>query len=678
MKTHSIEAYDPSYPPAYLANGLVGLRLGQIPFLNGSALVNGFVHHRLDDRYEQYAPAPFPIGADLLIDRTWLQRAPDHAVFQEQHYDFSCGELVSRFDFSVDGVTAHVEVLTFCSRTLPSLVLQEIIVSVDEPCNLGFRAGIEMADLPGRSLDRRLIHKPLGDAILLWEGNGGLTTVGAAFFATFEGEDAVEVERYDWPYSYDSSCNLCKEYRLEAQPGKRYRMRQWGSLVPGIMHSEPHFQAVRAMNAGRWRGFDALRDENRAAWEELWQGRVQILGAKERWQEIADAAYFYLHSSAHPAMPLSVAPFGLSHTELYNGHVFWDTETFIFPPALLTAPDAARAMLEYRSRDLQAARYNAALLGYRGIQFPWETCLYGDEVTPMWASVGWGEHHVNLDVAFAFAQYVHATGDERFLRDHAWPVLEGVAEWIVSRVTQTKRGYEIRHVTGIDEGITNIHNNAYTNIASIVVLREAIEFAQRMGVQPPATWVDVEQNMFLPIDPKLNIILKHDAYKYKGGICTPETLAGFFPLIYRHPDQEIEKNTYQYHMDLADTYLGYPMLSAVYGVWATRMGRRKLALEFFEKGIADYILEPFMGFGEFSSRPQPMFLTNPAGFLLALYFGLTGLELDAGPPEDWFKRPIVMPEGWDGIEVERIWARGRPVHLVARHGDQQATMSFTD
>jgi hypothetical protein len=30
----------------------------------------------------------------------------------------------------------------------------------------------------------------------------------------------------------------------------------------------------------------------------------------------------------------------------------------------------------------------------------------------------------------------------------------------------------------------------------------------------------------------------------------------------------------------------------------------------------------------------------------------------------------MMPEGWDGIEVERVWAHGAPKHLRAMHGER--------
>src|SRR5476649_1967589 len=171
MRTHTLQQCHPAFPPASVANGLVGLRVGQIPLLNGTALVNGYVGMDAGERIETYQPAPYPIGVDLLVGRVWLSQRPDLAIFKEQSYDFSCGELRSRFDFKVDAVTARVEVLTFCSRTQPALAMQQVSVTVDQPCDLTLRAILNPEGLPGKCL-RREAPNPgwdVVDACLHWE-----------------------------------------------------------------------------------------------------------------------------------------------------------------------------------------------------------------------------------------------------------------------------------------------------------------------------------------------------------------------------------------------------------------------------------------------------------------------------------------------------------------------------
>ena len=98
------------------------------------------------------------------------------------------------------------------------------------------------------------------------------------------------------------------------------------------------------------------------------------------------------------------------------------------------------------------------------------------------------------------------------------------------------------------------------------------------------------------------------------------------------------------------------------------------------------MVEPYAQFIEWIERsvngdqavPATPYLANMGGFLMACLYGLTGIQLDAGDPAGWAKFPVVLPAGWDAIEVDRIWVRGRPARLVAKHGDQRATITMLD
>src|SRR5207237_1670853 len=132
-------------------------------------------------------------------------------------------------------------------------------------------------------------------------------------------------------------------------------------------------QAGRMASMAAQLGYDKLRKDNRGAWAELWKGRIVLVGAGRRWQELADAAFFYLHTSAHASSLFSTSMFGLAfwpNYHYYRGQVMWDIESFVFPPLVLTDFYAADGLLDYRFQRLEAAQRNAALYGYRGLQFP--------------------------------------------------------------------------------------------------------------------------------------------------------------------------------------------------------------------------------------------------------------------------------------------------------------------
>jgi hypothetical protein len=181
--------------------------------------------------------------------------------------------------------------------------------------------------------------------------------------------------------------------------------------------------------------------------------------------------------------------------------------------------------------------------------------------------------------------------------------------------------------------------------------------------------------MVIPVDERTNVILNHDGYVYREGdvaAATPEALAGLFPFTYE-PGPERELATLRFYLERVGAYAGYPMLSAPLGAWAARLGDRALSGRLFEAGYADFIEEPFRVTNEFSHRfpDQPRagpLLANVGGFLLSCLLGLTGVVLGPEEPAAWCRRPAVMPDLWEAIEVERIWVRGRPARLLARHG----------
>src|SRR5438309_10916519 len=125
-----VGAWRPECIPAYLSNGLIGLRAGPIPLIEGLAVVNGLAAIDPVEQGEGFARGPYPIGGELEVNGCKLSRVPGQAQFIEQRYDFSCGELTSRFTFSGGEARATVEVLTLCSRSLPPVVLQEVQVRV--------------------------------------------------------------------------------------------------------------------------------------------------------------------------------------------------------------------------------------------------------------------------------------------------------------------------------------------------------------------------------------------------------------------------------------------------------------------------------------------------------------------------------------------------------------------
>jgi hypothetical protein len=320
--------------------------------------------------------------------------------------------------------------------------------------------------------------------------------------------------------------------------------------------------------------------------------------------------------------------------------------------------------------------------GRLGLQFPWEGGqIAGEEASPGAGRASWHEDHVSLDIAWSFAQFAHATADDRFLADQASAILYGVADWICSRVTRTRAGYSWTETMGIAERPMPSDNDAFTIMMARTVLAEAISCAERLGTRVTPRWRDVHAGLSLrPSASNGGAIMSHDGFRpteQKGG--TPGPLAGIFPAWY-DLDARTEQATLRYYLDLADSYIGSPMLSPLFPTWACWAGERGLAADLLEPAYGELVGGRFHQTLEQSptrypdNPPSGPFFANQAGFLMGLLYGMPGIRLGPGDPATWPARPVVLPAGWRSIEVEQLWMHEEPVGLVARHGDERARL----
>lgn len=212
-------------------------------------------------------------------------------------------------------------------------------------------------------------------------------------------------------------------------------------------------------------GFDALKQEHRAALQAFWDvADVEITGDPVVQQGIR-YNLFELFCSAGRNGRTAIAAKGLSGAG-YDGHYFWDAETYIFPFFLFTVPLVARGFLEYRYRILDAARQRAREIGlHQGALFAWRT-IHGEECSAYFLA-GTAQYHINADIAHAVKQYVSLTNDADFLaRCGAEILFETARFWIaVGHYNENRDNrFCINCVTGPDEYTVLVNNNYYTNL----------------------------------------------------------------------------------------------------------------------------------------------------------------------------------------------------------------------
>ena len=158
----------------------------------------------------------------------------------------------------------------------------------------------------------------------------------------------------------------------------------------------------------------------------------------------------------------------------YEGHYFWDTETYVIPFLAYTSPDAARKLLRFRWRQLPQARQRAAEVNQIGALYPWRT-INGEEASAYYAA-GTAQYHINAAIAFALKRYLDASGDIAFLAGEGAELLVETARLWEDLGFYSVNGEEvfrIHGVTGPDEYTTVVNDNLYTNVMARFNMRYA-------------------------------------------------------------------------------------------------------------------------------------------------------------------------------------------------------------
>ena len=242
----------------------------------------------------------------------------------------------------------------------------------------------------------------------------------------------------------------------------------------------------RAERLVAWDPSDLL-DTQQRRWQERWRTCNVTIEGDPAAEVKTRYALFHLLSLTDHGAELPIGARGLTG-DAYSGHVFWDADVFVLPSLATVAPTAARAMIEYRLRRLDAARQLAEREGRAGVRFPWESARTGCDVTPRSGVTATGdtvpiltgqqELHIGADVAWALTAYRWLTGDDEVLAAGGAELYADTARYWVSVIDNGPDGHgHINGVIGPDEYHEEVDDNAYTNTMAAWTLRQAADLA---------------------------------------------------------------------------------------------------------------------------------------------------------------------------------------------------------
>lgn len=411
--------------------------------------------------------------------------------------------------------------------------------------------------------------------------------------------------------------------------------------------SDPKSESERMVIYNLLNSKEVLLNQHKKLWSKLWEGDIEIEGDLTSQQDVRLALY-HLYAFGRGDSDLSIAPMGLSLQTPYNGHIFWDTELWMFPPLLVFNQDIARSLVNYRSDRLAPAKQRAINYGYDGAMFPWESDDTGEEATPPFALTGPFEHHITADIAIAFWNYYRVTKNKEWLQEKGYSVMKEIADFWVSRVTKNADGsYSINNVVGANEFAPNVNDNAFTNGAAITALNYSIKASEALGIAPNPKWKKVAENIKILRFPDGTTKEHSD---YNGEIIKQADVNLLsYPLNIVNDEKSILKDLEYYEPKLSEE--GPAMGKSIFAVLYARQGDVDNAYRLFKESYVPNQQEPFGALSEVATSNFSYFATGAGGMLQAVLFGFAGLEFS---DEGIIQKNPVLPKEWKSLTIKGV------------------------
>lgn len=633
---HAVDIQAP-YAPAPMANGCIGILPQKEPFAVEHVMLNHVFDAASPHVVSRVMRGINPFCLSMKIDN----KKVDTSNISDWQQTIDMRRAVHQTSFqTLEKADVSYELCAL--RNLPYAGLIRVTVQACKDMLLEVRSGMGIPDDYSQSSIRHREMEADGNRMYMLESDAtsrfGYRRVASTSSFLFNGEQIKPM--------YDEATRELF-FSIQLKKGETFCFSLVGSVCSSRDFFDPYNEAERQVIYAVHEGEEALMQAHYRLWDELWQGDIRIEGDDDA-QRIVRFALFNLYSSCRGGSRLSIPPMGLS-LQGYNGHIFWDTELWMYPPMLLLNQDIARSMLDYRFDRLPAARKKALAYGYRGAMFPWESDDSGEEATPTHALTGPFEHHITADIGIACWNYYCVTRDMRWLQREGYPLLKKIADFWASRVTRNQDGsYSIHNVTGADEYANGVTDNAFTNGAASLALKYACQAAEICGEKVPEIWWEIGVNIRI-LQFENGVTREHSTYKgemikqadanllaYPLGVITDE---------YR------QRQDLEYYAERIDQKDGPAMSYSVYCVQYARMGEADKAYEMFRRCYEPNLKKPFGVISETPTSNNPYFMTGAGGLLQAVLNGFCGLQIT---DEGIVQLPSALPSHWKRVTVTGV------------------------
>ena len=626
-----------------VANGMLGVVSSPEPFKVKDVVLAGAYDLYGRGRVSNFLKSFNLLNMYLEVDGKRI--SGNDANNMKQELDMRHANFTTAFNY---GDKADVSYTYYSLRQLPFTVLMDVTITAKKDINITSASVMEAPDALKdvqnyyNEIDRpHVVISLLTSSAKSPTGKLLMCASNTFLFSEAHGSEPRVIHEM-----WDNNMHLMK-FTKKLKAGEKYSFSIAGSSITSAHHDDPLNEAERMTITAKLEGRDRLINFHNKAWDELWKSDIIIAGDAQAQQDVHSMMY-HLYSFVREGSANSPSPMGLSGLG-YNGHVFWDTELWMYPSILVLHPEMAKSLVEYRFQRLGAAKQNAFNHGFKGAMFPWESAGTGVEETPVWALSGPFEQHITACVGIAAWNYYCVTQDKDWLREKGYPILKETAAFWASRVERNGVGkYDIKNVVASDEWAENVDNDAFTNAAAKAVLQHATEAATLLGITPEADWLQVANN--IPILKMADGVTKEHATYNGEGIKQADVNLLSYPLK-EITDIKQTKKDLAYYETRVPTEGTPAMTQAIFTLLYSRLGDGTKAYHFFQDAYVPNLLPPLRVIAETKGGTNPYFATGAGGILQSILMGFGGLEITS---KGIIQIKSALPPTWQSLTITGV------------------------
>jgi maltose phosphorylase len=470
--------------------------------------------------------------------------------------------------------------------------------------------------------------------------------------------------------------------------------------------TDPVWEQCRSVVSGGLSDFDTALEQQRKYWGDFWKNSdIRIEGDPLNQQGIR-FCIFQMQQTYNGSDPgNNIGAKGLTG-EAYNGHAFWDTETYCLPFYIFSNLQAARNLLSFRYATLDSAKDRARQLDCKGACYPIAT-LNGEEACNLWQHASL-QFQPSTAVAYGIEHYVRVSGDEEFLYGQGAEMLVEISRFLVSRGgwNNDGTGFGFYAVMGPDEFHMMVNHNCYTNFMAKKTLEYTEQTLRKMEGEKPDKYAALvektgfsqeerknltlcAEKMIILFDKKTKLFQQHEGYYNLPRIEISKIPVTDFPLyhswsydrIYRtsmikQPDvlmflflynrdfsKEVKKANYEYYEP--NTIHESSLSPSIHSIFACELGKSAEAFRFFAFATR-------MDLDNYNrNTAEGLHTTSIAAAWMNIVYGFGGFRSDG---EKLVLAPM-LPLQWTEYEFGILY---RNVHIRIRVSKTEVTLYSDD